>query len=136
MEEKPVLVDNYKQYRTKLLLDLQQFGTSYRTEEEVFRTQFEALVMQQISKPNFSFTSVLEEFSMSRSTFQRTVKEYYGCSPLAYLKEQRLILACKLLKRRKGTVREVSYAVGFNSISYFNRAFKAQFGQNPSSLIG
>lgn len=128
-------MDNHKQHRSELLLGLQQSKSSEQQEKEGFRIRFEALVAQQISRPNFSFTTVLEDFSMSRSTFQRTVKEHYGCSPLAYLKEKRLQLAKELLKQKRGSVSEISYAVGFNSISYFNRAFKARFGKNPSALI-
>ena len=90
--------------------------------------------MQQIPQPEFSFTDVLGHFAMSRSTFQRAVQKQYGCSPQAYLKKQRLLLAKTLLNQKKGSISEVAYAVGFNSISYFNRAFKAQFGQNPSDL--
>ena len=72
---------------------------------------------------------------MSRSSFQRAVKEHYHCSPLAYLKEKRIMLAKDLLKQKKGTIAEVAYAVGFNSVSYFNRAFKEQFGSTPGDLL-
>ena len=99
-----------------------------------FQEQFEALVAQQISQADFSFTAVLDDFSMSRSTFQRAVKKHYACSPQAYLKKQRLLRAQQLLKQHKGSISELAYSVGFNSISYFNRAFKAHFGQTPSDL--
>ncbi len=105
-----------------------------RIEKDSFQEQFEDLVRQQISQSKFSFTKVLTEFAMSRSTFQRTVQKHYACSPQAYLKQQRLLLAKELLEQRKMSVSQVARTVGFNSTSYFNRAFKAQFGKNPSSV--
>jgi AraC-like DNA-binding protein len=62
------------------------------------------------------------------------VKETYQCSPQAYIKQIRLTKANDLLQQRQGSISEVAYAVGFNSVSYFNRAYKEQFDKTPSAL--
>jgi AraC-like DNA-binding protein len=44
----------------------------------------------------------------------------------------RLAEAARLLAHRAGTVSEVAYGVGFNSIAHFSRAFRAAYGVPPS----
>ncbi len=131
------ILENRQKLRKKILADAQSKESKTiesATSKSDFELQFESLVEQKLADPEFSFSEVLSDFAMSRSTFQRAVKEHYNCSPLAYLKEQRLLLAKELLDQKEGSIADVGYAVGFNSISYFNRAFKEQFGKNPTEI--
>jgi AraC-like DNA-binding protein len=45
----------------------------------------------------------------------------------------RLDRGAELLREEAGTVSEIAYAVGFNSLSYFSRRFKKHFGTSPSA---
>ena len=40
----------------------------------------------------------------------------------------------QLIEQQVGSIAEVAYASGFNSASYFNRAFKERFGKSPTSF--
>lgn len=131
------ILENRQKLRKKILADAQSKEVKpieNTVSKSDFEMQFESLVEQKLADPDFSFSEVLSDFAMSRSTFQRSVKEHYNCSPLAYLKEKRLLLAKELLLQKEGSIADVGYAVGFNSISYFNRAFKEQFGKNPTEV--
>jgi AraC-like DNA-binding protein len=41
-----------------------------------------------------------------------------------------------LLAAGQGSVADVTYAVGYNSVSYFSRAFQAQYGVTPAVYRG
>ncbi len=129
------ILNNRKKLRSKMLLDFEKVETQDDLDKTDFQRQFETLVYQKIPEPDFSFTDVLTDFGMSRSSFQRAVNKEYNCSPIVYLKKQRLTLAKALLKKNEGTIAEVAYACGFNSVSYFNRAFKQQFKATPTSIL-
>ena len=52
-----------------------------------------------------------------------------------FIRMIRLKKSIELLSMNQYNISEVSYMVGFNSISYFNRCFKQQFGLTPSEFI-
>ncbi len=106
----------------------------YNSTDKAFRKHFNSVIQQNIPKADFSFTEVLNDLAMSRSTFQRMVQKHFNCSPIAYLKRKRLDKAKELLKEQEKSIGEVAHACGFNSVSYFNRAFKEQFQTTPSSI--
>jgi transcriptional regulator GlxA family with amidase domain len=56
-------------------------------------------------------------------------------SATAFIRVFRLKRAMSLLEQNSGNISEVAYAVGFNSVSYFNKCFKKQFGKTPSDFI-
>lgn len=71
---------------------------------------------------------------MSESHFFRVFKNELGLSPIDFINEERLKLAARLLKDPRVKVGEVCMACGFNSISYFNRAFKKRYGHSPKAF--
>lgn len=91
--------------------------------------------LQYIVERNFSLPLDLEEFAemcnMSLSTFKRKFKDVYGTAPGIWLIEKRLALSKKLLKKSNMTIAEVAAASGFNSPSYFIKAFKKYMHSTP-----
>jgi AraC-like DNA-binding protein len=56
-----------------------------------------------------------------------------GVPPMAYLGRLRLEKACRQLREHsEQTVAEICYSVGFQSVSQFNRAFRAVMACSPS----
>jgi AraC-like DNA-binding protein len=55
-----------------------------------------------------------------------------GSSFQAFLKGRRLQFARALLSATDLSVTDVCHAAGFNNLSYFGRAYRAQFGEPPS----
>jgi AraC-like DNA-binding protein len=68
----------------------------------------------------------------SDSHFMRYFKETMGTSFVEYLKEYRLTMAARLLQSSESSILTVAAEVGFDNLSYFNRAFKKQYGVTPS----
>jgi len=69
---------------------------------------------------------------MSRSRFTHRFNETYGTSPMNYLHVVRLRAAARLLQDTDTPVKAIAGAVGFESRSYFSRAFSARFGMAPA----
>ncbi len=72
----------------------------------------------------------LVEFSESH--FMRYFKETMGTSFIDYLKEYRLTMAARLLLASDASILSIAEEVGFDNLSYFNRAFKKEYGVTPS----
>lgn len=70
----------------------------------------------------------------SESHFMRYFKETMGTSFIEYLKEYRLTMASRLLTTSESTILDIADEVGFENLSYFNRAFKIKYGMTPSQF--
>jgi transcriptional regulator GlxA family with amidase domain len=46
----------------------------------------------------------------------------------------RLHRAMDMLRKNAGTVSDIAYAVGFNSVTYFTKCFQEQFDTLPSEV--
>jgi AraC-like DNA-binding protein len=72
--------------------------------------------------------------SLGREQCYRKILALTGISPIVFIRKIRLQKAAALLAAKSGSVSEVAYAVGFESLSYFSRAFKEEFGKLPSQV--
>jgi AraC-like DNA-binding protein/quercetin dioxygenase-like cupin family protein len=71
--------------------------------------------------------------AVSERTLRRQFHDTVGISWRQYLLQARLLRAMALLASPGQTVRDVSTAVGFDSVSSFARAFAQYCGETPSS---
>ena len=84
---------------------------------------------------NFSVESLADIFSLSRSSLQRKVKIISGTTPGEYLRNYRLKRACHLLLESNMRIDEVAFEVGFNSASYFTKAFFKAYNMTPTDFL-
>ncbi len=69
---------------------------------------------------------------ISPSECLRCFRATIGTSPMQYVKRYRLQQAARQLKTTAGKVADIADRCGFQDISYFTRAFRAEFGCTPS----
>lgn len=100
--------------------------------DKVFLEKLALLTSQHLSDATFSVDRLAEMTSMGRTKFYGKVKQLTGMSPNRYLQEARLQRAAELLLEGELTVSEISYKVGIQDPSYFNKLFKTRFGVVPS----
>jgi transcriptional regulator GlxA family with amidase domain len=72
---------------------------------------------------------------MSPRQLQRFFRASFDCTPRAFLLEERLQAARRMLASAT-SVKEVAYTVGFLQQSQFSRDFKSRFGVAPSEVLG
>ena len=78
-----------------------------------------------------SIADIADVAGFSESHFMRYFKETMGTAFVDYLKDYRLTMAARLLQSSDSSVLSISGEVGFESLSYFNRAFKKHYGMTP-----
>lgn len=70
---------------------------------------------------------------LSTPHFRRVFGKTVGQSPREYWLALRLRLAASLLRESSLSILEISHRVGFETLSSFNRLFRAHFGKPPRS---
>lgn len=81
---------------------------------------------------DFTVDVLASEVGMSRSQLHRKLVALTDLSATEFIRSYRLNLAREKIENNTGTISEIAYEVGFNSPSYFSKAFKEKFGVSPS----
>lgn len=68
---------------------------------------------------------------MSETSFRRHFRACMGTSPVTYRNRLRLEEASRLIRTGEYTVAEAADATGFSNLSFFCRAYKAEFRNTP-----
>jgi len=71
----------------------------------------------------------------SHTQLNKCFQKMYGTSVFGFLRKMRLEEARHLLEKGNMNVTETAFAVGYNSISSFSRAFSEHFGSKPLSFL-
>ncbi|MCE7795418.1 AraC family transcriptional regulator [Sphingobium sufflavum] len=80
-----------------------------------------------------SLDELAELAGLTRSHFCRVFKRAVGLSPHQYLLKARLDRAQQILCQGDMSIAVIAEMLGFTSQSHFNRAFREQFGEPPST---
>ena len=103
--------------------------------DKLFLTKLETLTAQHLSDSNFNIDQLATMMNMGRTKFFGKVKELTGVSPNKYIVKARMEKAADLLADGELNVSEVSYKVGIQDPSYFNKLFKSYYGVMPSKYV-
>lgn len=80
---------------------------------------------------DYTLQGLADLAGMSRATFAEQFKRAFGRTPMDFIKEVRLRRAARFLAATDLPVKAIASRVGFDSRSYFSRAFKAYAGVDP-----
>ncbi|MBP5288325.1 MAG: helix-turn-helix transcriptional regulator, partial [Clostridia bacterium] len=75
---------------------------------------------------------VLAAFSLSESSLQKLFQNKVGMGAMQYFQRLKIDRAKELIREKKLNFSEISERLGFSSIHYFSRRFKAVAGMTPS----
>jgi AraC-like DNA-binding protein len=121
-----------ERFRKEMILEPKEFAVT--SMDEQFLQKAMAVVEQNLSDAEFSTDEFARRVAMSRSQLHRKLHALTDQSTHEFIRAYRLKRAAQLLQNRAGTVSEICYDVGFNSLSHFAKAFREQFGQSPSEF--
>jgi len=109
------------------------------TEFERLFDEYKSVVENAVSyiDENFSrdikLKEVADTIGYSRSRFSYLFKSVMGQTFIEYLTKVRMEKAADLLLNSNKSITDIACSVGFNTISNFNKAFKAHMGKSPRS---
>ena len=93
-----------------------------------------ALVVARLTDEALSPEALAAAAGLSYHQLYRGLRDELHTTPSRFVRGVRVECAAELLRQKAGSVTEVAYAVGFASLSYFNRAFHERFGVAPSAF--
>lgn len=129
----------------EIIINLLQIDTNINHKNEVInpiQTQFENELLNEID--NYIHKNIYEpitvedicsHFAISRSTLQSLFKKHINEPPKKYINDLKMAHAQRLILEGKSSITEVALSLGFSSIHYFSRKFKAHFGLAPSEYL-
>ena len=80
-----------------------------------------------------ALSKVAKAANISRTHLSEKFKQITGTNFVEYVARARFEKACELLRDVDLRVSEIAFAVGFQSLSQFNRVFKKFSGKSPSA---
>ncbi len=117
-------------YRKQVVLE--PAAVPIASADERFLRKLMETIESHMADPALDTEVLAREACMSRMQLNRKLQALTGHSTHEFLRLQRIQRAARLLAAHTGNVTEVVYEVGFTSLSHFARAFREQFGVNPS----
>lgn len=111
--------------------------TSEKEENGLEESKFSVMIAQTLQYIGAHYAEpikVKELASMSHISethFRRIFSSYMNMSPLEYINQVRIRMACEHLKRTDEPIAEIAVKCGFSTNSTFNRNFKQLLGVTP-----
>ncbi len=104
-------------------------SSAYQLSDQVM-----AFISEKLFSPDMCVTYVSDHFGIAKATLQKIIKEANGETFSAYISNQRLERAHKLLATSELSVQQISDMCGFSSTNSFYKAFRKKYGIAPSAV--
>lgn len=91
-------------------------------------------VVLSAANPDLTVALLCEMLNLSRTKLYNKIRKIIKISPKRFIHEYRLKIATQMLTEGQMSVGEVADATGFNSLSYFSKAYRKRYGVMPSDV--
>ena len=96
-------------------------------------TEFQATIQNNLYS-GLSVAQFAQLCAMSLSSFKRKFNEEFSESPKKYIAKKKLQKAANMLTRSDERISNIAYDCGYETISTFNRSFKAEYEVSPTEF--
>lgn len=140
VERKYVVSDFYEKLKTHLtshftsIKNLEKATIMRSQKDGIFLKKVNAVILANLNNEKFDIASLSRAMALSRSQLYRRLKPLIRLAPINYIRYVRLQKAKESIENEHLTVGEAAFRAGFINLSHFSRAFRIQFGYNPSDL--
>lgn len=90
-------------------------------------------VEDNMDNTEYSLDDLSTSLGLSKTHLNRKLAAIVNMRPLQFIRSVRLKRAAQLLADSQYNVNEIADMVGFNTLKYFNRYFKEEFGMTPTA---
>ena len=90
-------------------------------------------IEENLTEP-FSLEKLSEISGLNSKYICRIFKEYTSKTPVTYLNEKRIEIACHEIAVNGSSITKAAYDCGFNDLIYFSKVFKAYKGISPKDF--
>ena len=117
-----------------LVEELPRAETSLSTRQQLVRQLCEHM-KGHIAEP-LTMKDLENHSGLSARTIQYAFMHIHACSPMVWLRDQRLVLAQSLLMGRSGlNISQIAQCCGFPNASLFSASYRKKFGVTPSQAM-
>ncbi len=99
---------------------------------DIFLQKVNTVLASNLADSSLDVEKFAAEMAITSVQLRRKLKALTGQTVTEYVRNYRLEKAAELLKNKAGTVSEIAYQVGFESLPYFSKVFLDKFGKTPS----
>ena len=124
--------ENLRQYFTRNNAEIE--SVKINPIEIIFFTKTKDILAKHLSESTYEVEHFCQEMNMSSSQLRRKIKALTNQTIVEFIRDFRLQTAAELLMNY--SVSDVAFRVGFESLSYFTKAFQEKFGVLPSEFKG
>lgn len=102
-----------------------------RNSKEYEQIQKGCILIRENIYRRFTLEEIARDLNMSYSSFRKMFKQFTGISPLQYVLNIKIEKAKEMLINTADPVKEIAFALNFDSAGYFSFAFRKKTGMNP-----
>lgn len=114
-----------------MILDRLERGCATLTDNRFPVDHLRRYIHDHLREP-LTLAQLAAEAHLSPAHFARVFKKHFGVTPMYYVIQKRVALACTLLTESNLAVKQVSAAVGYDDPYYFSRLFHKVTGTTPT----
>ena len=105
-----------------------------RSTDPAFLKKALMAVIDHLEQEHFSGNELAQKLCLSREQTHRKIKQLTSLSTGKFIRNIRLLKAFVYLIENNCSIAEVSYKVGFDDPSYFNKCFREEIGLSPGEV--
>jgi DNA-binding response OmpR family regulator len=106
----------------------------FQSVDEQFLVKAKEVVSTNYGNKNFGVEEFAKALYLSTQQLRRKLKAITSLTVVEFIRTYRLQKAEAMIKNNAGTLSEIAFAVGFDSISYFSRVWQEQYSMSPSEF--
>lgn len=107
----------------------------HSSKDKQFIDELVKLIEAELTNPALDVDFLCDRLNMSRTKLYELIKRLSGQSIVEFIRTVRLNKAMYILTHEDVSISEVIMRVGIQTQSYFTKAFKKEFGKNPSQFL-
>jgi len=100
-----------------------------------FLQRITQIIEDNLEMEKMDIAFIADKMCMSHSTLYRKIKGVADMSANEFIRKVKMRNGVRLLLSRKYSISEISYMIGFSSVTYFRQCFKSEFGMAPSEYV-